>query len=122
MEARAIQKYIRSSPRKMRKVVNAVRGKSVADALSILHYQPHKASKPVEKTLQSAVYNMIDQNPDERIEEEGLVIKEIRVDEGPMFKRFRPAARGRAAPYKKRTAHLTVVIATVDAVEDAPTA
>ncbi len=107
----------------MRRVVNAVRGKSVADAMGILHYQPHAASKPVEKTIQSAVYNMIDQYPDERIDEEGLVIREIRVDEGPRFKRFRPAARGRAAPYKKRLSHLTVVIATVDEVEeDAATA
>lgn len=122
MEARAVRKYIRSSPRKMRRVVNSIRGKNVAEAMQLLHYQPHAASGPVEKTLQSAVYNLIDQYPDERIEEEGLIIREIRVDEGPGFKRFRPAARGRAAPYKRRTSHLTVVIATADELEELDTA
>lgn len=117
MEARAIRKYIRSSPRKMRKVVNAIRGKGVAEALNILHYLPHAATQPVEKTLQSAVYNLIDQYPDERIDERDLVIREIRVDQGTRFKRFRPAARGRAQPYQKRTSHLTVVIGTVEEEE-----
>lgn len=114
MEARAVRKYIRSSPRKMRTVVALVRGKKVAEALSILHYMPHKATRPVELTIQSAVYNLIDRNRDERLDEDELVIREIRVDEGPQFKRHRPAPRGRAHPILKRTSHLTVVVGTLE--------
>ena len=110
MEARAIRKHIRSSPRKMRTVVNLVRGKPVPEALSILHFMPQKATRPVELTIKSAVFNMIDKFRDERIDEEALVVQQIRVDEGPMFKRFRPAPRGRAHPIRKRTSHLTVVV------------
>ena len=96
MEARAVRKYIRSSPRKMRRVINVVRGETVADAVHALTFMPH---------------NLIDQNPDERLDEERLIIQEIRVDEGPRFKRFRPSSRGRAQPYQKRLCHLTVVVA-----------
>ncbi len=119
MNARAIRKYIRSSPRKMRPVVNLVRGKSVAEALNILHYQPHKATRPVELTIQSAVYNLMNKDPDTRYDEGELVVSEIRVDDGPRFKRFRPAARGRAHPIQRRTCHLTVVVSTVDELEEA---
>ena len=102
----------------MRTVVNVVRGKSVADALNALHFMPQKATKPVEITIRSAVYNLMDKHRDERFDEGDLVIREIRVDEGPRFKRYRPAPRGRAHPIKKRTSHLTVVVATADSVED----
>jgi large subunit ribosomal protein L22 len=117
MEARAVRKYIRSSPRKMRTLVNLVRGKKVAEALSILHYLPHKATRPVELTIQSAVYNLMDRNKEERFDENELVVRDIRVDEGPMFKRHRPAPRGRAHPIKRHTAHLTVVVSTVEEEE-----
>lgn len=119
MQSRAVRKHIRSAPKKMRVVANAVRGKNVAEAVSALGFMPHRASDPIERTLRDAVFNMIDQNRDERIEENDLFVKEIRVDEGQSYKRFRPAARGRAQPYKKRTSHLTVVIATADEREDA---
>ncbi len=112
MESRAVRKHIRSAPRKMRRVVNMVRGKNVAEALNLLQFTPNRATGPIERTLRDAVYNMIDRNPEERFDEGDLTIREIRVDEGPMFKRFRPAARGRAHPYRKRTSHLTVVLAT----------
>lgn len=98
----------------MRRVVNMVRGKSVAEALDALQFTPNQAARPVERTIRDAIYNLIDKNPEERVDEGDLVIREIRVDEGPRFKRFRPAARGRAQPYKKRTSHLTVVLATVE--------
>ena len=112
MEARAVRKYIRSSPRKMRRVVNVVRGQSVAEALHALHFLPQAATRPIELTIRSAVHNLMDQNQDERFDEADLFIHEIRVDEGPMFKRFRPAPRGRAHPYRKRLSHLTVVVGT----------
>ncbi len=100
----------------MRPVINLVRGKTVAEALNILHYQPHNATRPVELTIQSAVYNLMDKNPDERFDEGEVVVKEIRADDGPRFKRFRPTARGRAHPIQKRTCHLTVIVATAEEV------
>ena len=112
MEARAVRKYIRSSPRKMRRVVNVIRGQTVAEALNALHFLPQAATRPIELTIRSAVHNLMDQNQDERFDEADLFIYEIRVDEGPMFKRFRPAPRGRAHPYRKRLSHLTVVVGT----------
>lgn len=110
MEARAVRKHIRSSPRKMRTVVNVVRGKRVSEALDTLNFLPQKVTRTVKLTILSAVHNLIDQNKDERIDEEQLVISEIRVDGGPAFKRFRPVSRGRAHPILKRTCHLTVVV------------
>ena len=112
MEARAVRKYIRSSPRKMRRVVNVIRGQTVAEALNALHFLPQAATRPIELTIRSAVHNLMDQNQDERFDESDLFIYEIRVDEGPVFKRFRPAPRGRAHPYRKRLSHLTVVVGT----------
>ncbi|MGK7296288.1 MAG: 50S ribosomal protein L22 [Candidatus Wenzhouxiangella sp. M2_3B_020] len=111
MEARAVNKHVRTAPRKLRTVVNVVRGKSVPEALGALNFLPHRATRVVESTIRSAVHNLMDQHPDERFDDDELVVREIRVDEGTSFKRFRPAARGRAAPYKKRTSHLTVVVA-----------
>jgi len=112
MEARAIRKYIRSSPRKMRRVINVIRGQTVAEALNALHFLPQAATRPIELTIRSAVHNLMDQNQDERFDESDLFIYEIRVDGGPVFKRFRPAPRGRAHPYRKRLSHLTVVVGT----------
>lgn len=105
----------------MRTVVNLVRGKRVAEALDILHYMPQKATRPVEITIHSAVHNLMDRNPDERFDEGDLVIREIKVDEGAMFKRHRPAPRGRAFPIRKRTSHLTVVVGTTEAEAETAT-
>lgn len=118
MEARAIRKYIRSSPRKMRPVVNVIRGKRVPEALDILNFMPQKATRQVRLAIESAVHNLMDKFQDERFEEESLIITEIRVDEGPQIKRFRPAPRGRAQPILKRSSHLTVVVSTNDEDED----
>ena len=112
MEARAVRKYIRGSPRKMRRVVNVVRGQNVAEALNTLHFLPQAATRPVELAIKSALYNLMDKYQDERFDENDLFIHEIRVDEGPMFKRYRPAPRGRAHPYRKRLSHQTVIVGT----------
>lgn len=95
----------------MRLVVDLVRGKKVSEALNTLHYLPHRAARPVEITIQSAVHNLLDKFASERIDEESLVLKVIHVDEAPMFKRIRPAPRGRAFRVRKRNSHLTVVVA-----------
>jgi large subunit ribosomal protein L22 len=122
MEARAVRKHIRSSPRKMRTVVNVVRGKKVPEALNTLNFLPQAVTKIVKLTVLSAVHNLIDKNKDERVDEEELIISEIRVDEGPAFKRFRPVSRGRAHPILKRTCHLTVVVSNPGASSEASVA
>lgn len=103
----------------MRIVADKVRGKSVTEAFNMLHYLPQKAATPIEKTIKSAVANLFDQ-ADGPVEEEGLFVSQIFVDEAPFFKRFRPISRGRAHRIKKRNSHLTVVVAQrVDAEEPA---
>ncbi len=102
---------------KMRRVINLVRGRNVAEAMAILNYMPQRPTKFVSKTLRSAVFNLMDKH-DERFDDGELVIKEIRADEGPVFKRYQPRARGRAAPIRKRTTHLTVIVG-VAALEEA---
>jgi len=114
MKASATRKYIRSSPRKMRRVVNTIRGLSVPEAIEALTFMSQAATRPIELTVRNAVRNLTDLYPDERFDEDLLVIEEIRVDEGPRFKRFRAGARGRAKPYRKRLSHLKVVIGTTE--------
>lgn len=99
---------------KMRRVINVVRGRSVPEAVAILDYMPQKVTGVIEKTIRSAVYNLMDQY-DERFDEGALQLKEIRADEGPTFNRWQARARGRAAPIRKRTTHLTVVIEVQEA-------
>ncbi|GAB6271134.1 MAG: 50S ribosomal protein L22 [Smithellaceae bacterium] len=107
MEAKAVAKYIRMSPQKVRLVVDLVRGKKVQDARNILLYTRKYAAGIVAKVLKSAVANAA-QNPN--IDENTLYVKEIFVDQGPSLKRWRARAQGRAAGIKKRTSHITVVV------------
>ena len=112
MEARAIAKYIRMSPRKVRIVADMVRGKEVEDALNILHFCPKEAAEPIEKALRSAVSNMLNvEGASSKVSQENLFVKEIRVDEGYRLKRFRAASMGRASPIRKRSCHIKVVVA-----------
>ena len=107
MEAKASMKYVRTSPRKMRRVVDMVRGQHVEEARRILRFSPLGASKDVGKLLDSAVANA-EQNPG--IVAQNLVVDRIFVDEGPTLRRFRPRAYGRATRVRKRTSHVTVVV------------
>jgi len=111
MEARAINRYISTSPRKMRLVIDLIRGKSVDEALHILHFSPKHASRGAEKVLRSAVANL--QNKDEagRLEVGGMVVKEAFVDSGMSMKRVLPAPMGRAFRMRKRSNHVTIVVA-----------
>src|SRR6056297_2316077 len=120
MQARAVRKHIRSSPLKMRRVINLVRERSVPEAVAILDYMPQKVTVVVEKTIRSAVYNMMDQY-EERFDEGALQLKEIRADEGPTFQRWNARARGRASPIRKRTTHLTVVVEVTEETEETAT-
>ena len=108
MEVRAVAKYMRVSPQKVRMLVDAVKGKPVETGLTSLKFMSQKAARIVEKVVRSAVANA-DQNPD--IDVDALVIHNITVDGGPTMKRWRPRARGRATRILKRTAHITVVLA-----------
>lgn len=114
MEARAVRKYVHGSPRKMRIVVDVVRGMKVGDALSTLHYMPQHAARWVESTIHSAVHNLMDRAADQRVDEEDLVIRQITVDQAPMVKRIRPAPRGRAHRIRKRMSHLTVIVGSAE--------
>lgn len=111
MEARAINRYIGTSPRKMRLVVDLIRGKSVGEALNILHFSPKHASKTAEKVLRSAISNL--QNKDEagRVDTEDIYVKECYVDSGSSVKRILPAPMGRAYRMLKRSNHVTIVVA-----------
>ena len=107
MEVKAVSKYIRVSPQKVRILIGAVKGKPVGAGLNALKFMPQKAAKILEKTVRSAVANA-DQNPD--IDVDALIIHNITADQGPTLKRFRARARGRGARILKRTTHITVIL------------
>jgi len=100
--------HIRISPRKVRTVVDTVRGKSVSQALSILAFTRKKAALPVQKLLKSALANAAENNGISDVDT--LVIDRIMVDEGPTLKRYMPRARGRATPIRKRTSHIRIIL------------
>lgn len=106
-QVRAVAKYIRTSPRKMRLVADLIRGKSAQEAWNILEFTPKRATGPMKKVLESAIANAQNNND---IAPDTLKVWRVMVDEGPTLKRFRPRARGRASAIKKRTCHITVVV------------
>ena len=107
MEAKAVAKQVRIAPRKVRLVVDLIRGKSVGEAISILRYTPKRASLVVEKLLNSAIANA---EHNYEMEPDNLVVGQVYVDEGITLKRFRPRAMGRASRINKRSSHITVVL------------
>ena len=104
---RASAKYVRISPRKVRLVADQVRGKHIDDARSLLQFSPRSAADDVLKVIESAAANA-EANHDLIGDE--MIVHEIRVDEGPTLKRFRPRAMGRATPLHKRTSHISVAL------------
>jgi large subunit ribosomal protein L22 len=111
MEARAIHRYIGSSPRKMRLVIDLIRGISVDKAIEVLHFHKKHASKDAEKVLRSAVANLMNKDDAGRLEPGELFVKEAYVNQGPTLKRISPAPMGRAYKIRKRSCHLTIVVA-----------
>jgi len=107
VEAKAVAKYIRMSPRKVRLVADLIRGKSAEEADQILKYTNRRAAASVRKVLKSAVANAVNNHD---LLEDQLVVKAAYVDEGPTLKRILPRARGRADVIKKRTSHITVIV------------
>lgn len=110
MEARALKRYIGSSPRKMRLVVDLIRNKRVDEALSILKFTNKNAAKVVEQTLKSAYSNLTNKLDSGRLSESEVIVKEAYVNEGPSMKRVLPAPQGRAFRIRKRSSHLTLVV------------
>jgi large subunit ribosomal protein L22 len=107
METRALARFVRISPRKVRLVMDEVRGKNVQEALHMLSFTPQKGARILKKLILSAVANA-EQNSGGDVD--SLYIKRIHADEGPTLKRWRPRALGRATRIRKRTSHLTVVL------------
>ncbi len=107
MEVKAAAKYISVSPRKIRLLMNEIRGKKVEEAVNLLTFAPQKGAPILRKLINSALGNA-GQHPD--IDIDSLFIKRIYADEGPTLKRFRPRAMGRATRIRKRTCHVTVIL------------
>lgn len=108
----------------MQLVVDAIRGRNVAEALGILKYAPKVGGEYVGKLLLSAISNWQNKYPDMQIDEVELYVKEAFVTHGPMLKRFQPAPQGRAHRIRKRTSHVTIVVAAAEpfSVTENPTA
>jgi large subunit ribosomal protein L22 len=107
MEVSATAKFIRSSPRKVRLLLDVVRGKSVREAMGILRFMPQAAARDVLSVVQSAAANA---ENNFQMEPDGLFISRIFANEGPTFKRYRAKARGQGTRILKRTSHITVVV------------
>ena len=107
MEAKAIARYIRMSPRKVRLVADLIRGKGSEEALNILSFTKKAAAKIILKLLKSAIANATQKKT---IDIDRLFVKKITVDQGPTMKRFQPRALGRATMIRKRTSHITIVL------------
>jgi len=109
MEARAVARYVRVSPRKVRLLIDEIKGQNVGRALDFLDYTKRPVARTVSKLRRSAVANAV--NMEGRVDVDDLYIKELFVGDGPRLKRWVPRARGRATPIIKRTCHITVVVA-----------
>jgi large subunit ribosomal protein L22 len=105
--AAAVARFVRVSPSKARRVIDLVRGKSVAEALDILRWAPQAASEPVAKVIASAAANAQNNNG---LDPATLVVATVYADDGPTAKRIRPRAQGRAFRIRRRTSHITVVV------------
>ena len=107
MEAKAVAKYVRIAPRKVRVVMDLIRGKSVADAFAILKFTPKVGAEAIEKVLKSAVANA-ENNFDMNVD--NLYVSSCYVDQGPTMKRIHPRSRGQACKILKRSSHITVAV------------
>ena len=110
--AKAVARHVRVTPQKARRIVDLIRGKNAADAVTTLKFAPQAASDPVRKVLESAIANarFLADRDATAFDERALVVTAAFVDEGPTMKRFRPRAQGRASRINKRTSHITVVV------------
>ncbi len=108
MQSRAVARFVRVPPRKARLVVDLIRGQDINQALAIVRFTKKRAARILEKVLWSAMANAQHNYGVKDVDR--LVVSQAMVDQGPVLKRFRPRAMGRATPIKKRTSHITVVL------------
>jgi large subunit ribosomal protein L22 len=114
LEARAQAKYLRTSSQKAKLVLDLIRGKPAAEALSILHFTHKLVARDIEKVLRSAIANAVqiaDRNEKRRLDEDDLVVSACHAGQGPTLKRVRPAPMGRAYRVLRRSTHVTVAVA-----------
>lgn len=109
-EGKAKAKYVRMSPRKVRRVMELVKGKSIENALNILHFCPKRASITIEKTIRSAISNVIHSEGSNKVDVENYFIKKAEVNAGPTLRRFLPRPMGRATRIRKRSCHISIVV------------
>lgn len=109
MQVQAINKYLRLSTHKSRRVLQQIQGKTYLEAKLLLQFMPYKACKPILKTLESAVSNLSKYQID-NIDTKSISIKRAIANKGPTMKRFQPRAQGRAFPIKKPTCHIEIII------------
>ena len=107
MEAKAVAKYVRMSPIKLKPITDLVRGKDLNEALNILKFTPGKGSEIVEKVVKSAAANAENNN---NMDPAKLYVEECYANQGPIMKRVRPRAQGRAYRIEKRMSHITIVL------------
>ena len=107
-EVKAIARYIRMSPRKVRRVLDQIRGRSYREALIILEFMPYRSCEPSLKVFRSAVANA---EHNEGLDPASLIVSTDFADAGPVLKRYRPRAQGRAFQIRKPTCHITVAVA-----------
>jgi len=108
MEAKAMLRFVRTSPQKARLVANLIREKNIGKALNILHFTNKRAARIIEKVMKSAVANAEENHKVDDVD--SLVVGEITVNEGPTLKRHMPRARGTATSILKRTSHITIIL------------
>jgi large subunit ribosomal protein L22 len=113
---KATARYVRMSPNKTRRVIDLIRGMPAVEAQAVVKFDPHAASEPVGKVLNSAIANAehLAHVRSQRLDTQELFVSEAFVDEGPTLKRFRPRAQGRAYRIRKRTSHITIVVAPAE--------
>ncbi len=109
-EAKAVQRHLRKSPRKVRLLADAVRGERVDRAIKRLEFTNKGSAQDVAKVIKSAAANLRDRFEDERLDDDMLIIKSIQVDEGVTLKRIQPRAMGRANRIQKKSSHITVIV------------
>jgi len=110
MIARSVKRYERVAPRKIKRMLDVIRGKSAMEARALLQFNHSRSKIPILKTLNSAIANFKNKVGTVRIEDKDLFVKEARVDAGPTMKRWRAGFRGTADAIKRRTSHITLVI------------
>ena len=110
MEAQVKAKFLRTSPLKLRRVLNQIKGRNVEEALNYLHFSPKRSADYIEKALRSAVANFYEAYEGKKLSTRELYIKHVSVDGGPILRRFRPMSMGRVGRVRRRTSHLSIII------------